>query len=77
MADSVKELVVAAITRGRVDYCTHVANTLVISFTSAYSTMHHGLEYHKIHARLIPKWLTEKHKWTRVEASTQYGSSHY
>ena len=52
------------------DYCTHVANTLDMSFTSAYSIMNHDLEYREIHARLVPKWLTAQLKWTREETST-------
>lgn len=59
------------------DYCTHETNTLDMSFTSAYSVTNHDLEYHEIHARLVPKWLTAQLKWTRVETSTQQGSSHY
>jgi hypothetical protein len=51
------------------DYCTHVANTMDMSFTSAYSIMHHDLEYCEIHARLVQNWFTAQLKWKRVETS--------
>jgi hypothetical protein len=51
---------------------TDTVNKLDISCGSACSIINKDLRYHKIHARWVPKQLTDEHKQAHIEICMQF-----